>query len=46
MIFMTVSELIYELEQANPDAIVTVRSGEDRYEFDGIDNYEDEVIIG
>lgn len=43
---MTVSELIYQLEFADPDAIVTVRDGDDRYEFDSIDNYSDEVIIG
>lgn len=43
---MTVYELIYELEQADPDAIVTVRGEEGRYEFDCIDNYGDEIIIG
>lgn len=43
---MTVSELIYMLENADPDAIVTVRDGEDRYEFDDIGIYDDEVIIG
>lgn len=43
---MTVSELILVLGEADPDAIVTVRDGDDRYEFDYIDNYSDEVIIG
>lgn len=44
---MTVRELIYELEQfADPNAIVTVRNGEDRDEVDSFDNYGDEVIIG
>ena len=43
---MTVSELIYMLENADPDAIVTVRDEDGRYEFDIFDNYGDEVIIG
>ena len=43
---MTVSELIQQLEYTDPDAIVTVRDGNDRYELDFIYNYGDEVIIG
>lgn len=43
---MTVFELICLLNRMDSNAIVTVRDGDSRCEFDTVDDYGDEVIIG
>ena len=43
---MTVGELIDILGGADSNAIVKVRDCEGRYEFETVDDYGDEVIIG